>query len=296
MAPSSSAKKVAKLASRGKGKKVRFSSGTTFPTVVGAALLAMIALITYSKASVPGIETGAPQPTDLWSEAYGIRVCDTFLPQLEGTALELAKDASTGDAATIQGGVVDGDGIIHYHAQTGGNTGRKARLGVFLDIYGIKLSTDKLEVPAALVGEGEPNSWDVKDSDVFKGTPCEGKDAVITVRIWNDYSTGEFEDKVTDFRNQRFTRSGMIFVIAVVPKSDDPDIPKPAQFCQLEDLGVVGSGDACRTGGTATTVAPGGTTGDTTSDTTASSTSSTSLVTTSTVTTSTLAATTTTGG
>ena len=88
MAPSSSAKKVAKLASRGKGKKVRFSSGTTFPTIVGAALIAMVALIAYSKATVPGLETGAPQPTDLWSEVYGIRVCDTYLPQI-GLALAL---------------------------------------------------------------------------------------------------------------------------------------------------------------------------------------------------------------
>lgn len=260
MAPSSSAKKVAKLASRGKGKKVRFSSGTTFPTVVGAAVLAMIALVAYAKTSVPGIETGPPQQDDEWSAAYGIRVCDTFLPDIEGTSLELTKDASTGDQATVQGGLADGDGIIHYHAQQGGNTGRKAKLGVFLDIYGVKLSTDKLEVPAALVGEGEANSWDVNDGDVFKGTPCEGKEAVITVRVWNDYTSGSFEDKVTDFSNQRFTRNGMIFVIAVVPKSDDPDIPKPSHFCELEDLGVVGSGDGCRTGGTATTVAPADTT------------------------------------
>lgn len=252
MAPSSSAKKVAKLASRGKGKKVRFSSGTTFPTVVGAVLLAMLALITYAKASVPGDQTGPPQPDDLWSMVYGIRVCDTYLPFIEGTAAELSLDASTGDEIAVQSGS-DGDGIIHYHAQIGGNTGRKAKLGVFLDIYNIKLSTDRLEVPADLVGEGEPNSWDVDDEDVFAGTPCEGEKADITLRVWGDYTSGAFEDKVTDFRNQRFTRNGMIFVIAVVPESDDPDIPKPAHFCELEDLGVVGSGDACRTGGSATT-------------------------------------------
>ena len=253
MAPSSSAKKVAKLASRGKGKKVRFSSGTTFPTIVGAVLIAVIALITYAKVSLPGDQTGPPQPEDLWSMAYGIRVCDTYLPHVEGTSLELAMDASTGDETAVLDGS-DGDGIIHYHPQVGGNTGRKAKLSVFLDIYDIELSTDKLTVPVELVGEGEPNSWDVDDADVFKGTPCEGEKADITLRVWNDYSTGAFEDKVTDFRNQRFTRSGMIFVIAVVPENDDPDIPKPAHFCELEDLGVVGSGDGCRTGGTDTTV------------------------------------------
>lgn len=272
MAPSSSAKKVAKLASRGKGKKVRFSSGTTFPTVVGAVLIAMIALITYAKVSLPGDETGPPQPDDLWSMAYGIRVCDTFLPHIEGTSLELTMDASTGDENAVLSGS-DGDGIIHYHPQIGGNTGRKARLGVFLDIYDIELSTDKLTVPEALVGEGEPNSWDVDDDDVFAGTPCEGEKADITLRVWSDYTTGAFEDKVTDFRNQRFTRSGMIFVIAVVPEDDDPDIPKPAHFCELEDLGVVGSGDACRTGGADTTVpATDDTTVETTADTTADTT------------------------
>lgn len=287
MAPSSSAKKVAKLASRGKGKKVRFSSGTTFPTVVAAVLIAMIALIAYAKVSVPGIETGAPQPDDLWSQAYGIRICDTFLPHIEGTSAELTKDASTGDETAVLSGS-DGDGIIHYHAQTGGNTGRKAKLGVFFDIYGIEMSSDKLTVPVELVGEGEPNSWDIDDDNVFDGTPCEGDKAVITLRVWGDYTTGAFEDKVTDFSNQRFTRNGMVFVIAVLPESDSPDIPKPSHFCELEDLGVVGSGDACRTGGTDTTVP----TDDTSSDTTADTSSDTAATTT----TADTAATTTTGG
>jgi len=279
VAPSSSAKKVAKLASRGRGKKVRFSSGTTFPTIVGAVLVAMVALITYAKVSLPGIETGPPQPDDVWSMAYGIRVCDTFLPHIEGTADDLnTKDASTGDETALQSGA-DGDGIIHYHPLVGGNTGRKAKLSVFLDIYGIKLSSDKLEVPAQLVGEGEASSWDVDDDDVFKGTACEGDKAVITVRVWNDYTTGAFEDKVTDFGNQRFTRSGMIFVIAVIPESDDADIPKPSHFCELEDLGVVGSGDACRTGGTDTTEPA---TDDTTADTAATTTTADTTATTTT--------------
>jgi hypothetical protein len=91
VATSSSANKVAKLASRGKGKKVRFQSGTTFPLIVAIALISMIALIAYSKATVPGIETGAPQPSDAWSMAYGIRICDEQLPPLTGTAAELKK-------------------------------------------------------------------------------------------------------------------------------------------------------------------------------------------------------------
>ena len=153
MAPSSSAKKVAKLASRGKGKKVRFSSGTTFPTVVGAVLIAMIASSRTRKSACPASKPARRNPTDLWSMAYGIRVCDTYLPHIEGTSAELSKDASTGDETAVQSGP-DGDGIIHYHPQTGGNTGRKAKLSVFLDIYGVELSTDKLVVPARAGGRG----------------------------------------------------------------------------------------------------------------------------------------------
>ena len=60
------------------------------------SIFAMIGLITYAKVTVPGIETGPPQPTDLWSIAYGIRVCDTYLPHIEGTSDELEKSLNGG--------------------------------------------------------------------------------------------------------------------------------------------------------------------------------------------------------
>ena len=49
----------------------------------------MVVLVAYAKASLPSEETGAPQPTDAWSIAYGIKVCDEWLPSLTGTADEL---------------------------------------------------------------------------------------------------------------------------------------------------------------------------------------------------------------
>ncbi|MFZ4719782.1 MAG: hypothetical protein ACOYMR_10175 [Ilumatobacteraceae bacterium] len=258
MASSSSAKKVAKLASRGKGKKVRFQSGTTFPVVVAIASVLMIVLVAYSRATVPGIETGPPQPTDNWSMAYGIRICDTWLPDLTGTEAELELDASTGDPSKVVNGP-NADGIIHYHPQEGGATGRKARLGVFLDIYDVKLSDTKLELPASQVGEGEDRVWDTKS---FK---CNGKETQIRVRVWNDYTVGDFVDNVTNFRNLRFLNNGMVFSIAVVPKGDD--IPQPESTGTLTDLGVIGAG-------TVTTTTPaGGSTDSTTptSDSTGSS-------------------------
>jgi hypothetical protein len=283
VAQSSSAKKVAKLASRGKGRKVRFSGGTTFPLVVTIVAVIMVLLVVYSRASLPKVESGSPQPTDAWSLAYGIRVCDTWQPDLKGTVSEVSKDASTGDLTKVKT-TSDGDGVIHYHAQTGGATGKKAKLGVFLNIYGVKLSDTVLELPANQVGAGETRKWDTKN---FK---CNGKETQIRVRVWKDYTTNEFVDNVTDFRNLRFTNNGMVFAIAIVPKGDD--IPKPASASKLADLGVVGQGTA-----TTTTVATGNTTGDTTADTTGGATSTTNGSSTTVAASTTVgAATTTTGG
>ena len=260
MATSSSAKKVAKLASRGKGKKVRFTSGTTFPAIVVATVLAMVALVAYAKISAPSVESGAPQPGDEWSIAYGIKVCDEWLPNLTGTAAELTEDASTGDLNAVASGT-DRDGIIHYHPQIGGNTGGRARLGVFLDVYDITLTDTKLALPESQMPE-EPRSWDIDDDDVFKGTSCEGEEAVLKVRVWNDYTSGEFFDNVTDFRNLRFRNNGMVFAIAVVPR--DAEIAKPDSAAKLSELGVIGAGDSApTTTGPTTTVADDSETGTT---------------------------------
>jgi hypothetical protein len=274
VATSSSAKKVAKLASRGKGKKVRFQSGTTFPAIVAIVSVLMLVLIGYARASMPGIEAGPPQPGDAWSIAYGIRICDEQLPNLTGTADELAKDASTGDQTAVQTGN-DADGIIHYHPQEGGATGRKARLGVFLDIYDVKLTDTVLELPESQVGAGETRKWDTSD---FK---CNGKDTQIRVRVWEDYTSNDFVDNVTNFRNLRFTNNGMVFAIAVVPK--DADIPKPDSAATLTELGVIGGNSATTTVPSSDTTVTADTTAATTGDTTAA-------------TTTTVAASTTTGG
>ncbi len=266
MATSSSAKKVAKLASRGKGKKVRFSSGTTFPAVLTIVGLVMIGLIAYAKVSIPSEDQGQPEAGTAWVAAYSLRVCDTEF-KLTGTPDELALDASTGDPDRLSAAELsqDDDGIIHYHPQEGGNTGRKAKLGVFLDIYDVKLSGSKLEVPAAQMGDGVTNVWDedIFKTDEFKGTECFGKDAVFKVRVWDDYTSGSFQDFTTSFGNLPIDRNGKVFVIAVVPDDSDFSIPRPDWTCDLENWGAIGSGDLCGAGPDDTTPATSDPTGTT---------------------------------
>ena len=261
MAPSSYANEVVTLSYRVQGKWGRFQSRTPCPAVVAVVLVVMIARVAYATAYLPGEETGPPQPGDEWAIAYSFRVCDIEYT-LEGQPADLDKDASTGDPEALGAGSTSSDGIIHYHPQVGGATGRRAKLGVFLDTYGVKLSDSKLEFPES---QGiDPRVYDIDSNDVFDGTSCEGKEAQIKVRVWDDFTSGQYGDKITDFDNLRFTNTGMVFVIAVVP--EDFDIPMPDSASRLEEFGAIGEGDTS-TGDTPVGTATVDTTGETTVDT-----------------------------
>jgi hypothetical protein len=259
VAPSSSANKVAKLASRGKGKKVRFQGGTMFPALIVIVVIAMLALVTYARASRPSDGSGPPRLGDHWHAAYGFYVCDdtgaSFLPNLQGTLEDTSVDSAGNTVYSDKGfrntGVHShGDGVIHYHPYTSQATGTRARLGVFLDNYDIKLTDTVLELPANQGGQKF-------DTSSYK---CGGEDTQIRVRVWENFAdTGSYRDYVTDFRNIRIDRNGMAFTIAVVPKGKD--IPQPPSAPKLPELGTVDGGTALTVppaaGSVEGTVAPG---------------------------------------
>ncbi|HRE03757.1 MAG TPA: hypothetical protein PLV68_20850, partial [Ilumatobacteraceae bacterium] len=69
---SSSAKKVAKLAQRGKGKKVRFQGGTLFPAVIVGVLVLLLPLIIYARESRPSAGEGEPTINQHWHAAFAM--------------------------------------------------------------------------------------------------------------------------------------------------------------------------------------------------------------------------------
>ncbi len=71
-----------------------------------------------------------------------------------------------------------GDGIIHYHPYSTKASGNRAKLGVFLDVYDVKLTDTELVLPADQGGE----KWSTKD------IKCDGKDTEMKVRVWPHYS------------------------------------------------------------------------------------------------------------
>jgi hypothetical protein len=259
VAPSSSANKVAKLASRGKGKRVKFQGGTLFPAIVAVVVIVMLALVVYARASRPTDGSGPPQLGDHWHAAYGFYVCDdtgaAFLPNLQGTKEEQTVDSAGNTVYAdrnfrLTGVHSHGDGVIHYHPYTSRATGNRARLGVFLNVYDVKLTDTVLQLPPEQGGQKF-------DTSTYK---CGGEDTQIRVRVWNSFAdTGDYRDYVTDFNNIRIDRNGMAFTIAVVPKGKD--IPQPPSAPKLPELGTVDGGDAITVpsaaGAVEGTVAPG---------------------------------------
>ena len=52
----SSTKKAARLAQKGKGQRIRFQGGTVFPLAVALTLILGLALIVYSRQTLPAVD------------------------------------------------------------------------------------------------------------------------------------------------------------------------------------------------------------------------------------------------
>jgi hypothetical protein len=268
VAPSSSANKVAKLAQKGKGKKVRFQGGTLFPLIIVIVVALFGALIVYARQSRPGPGEGEPTANQHWHAAYGFYVCDDkglkTEPNLTGTLEETDANGQLTSQGYINTGIHShGDGVMHWHPNSSGRaTGTNARLKVFLANYGVTLTNTKLSFPASQGGETfEEGKTTCKVDGVEKK-------ASLKVWVWSNYSKVTTDDPQVYTANMgdvRIRNDGMVFMIAFVPDDVKPKPPETA--FNLPQLGAADSG-----GATTTTVPTTGTTGDTTATTTGSTT------------------------
>jgi len=242
----SSAKKVARLAQKGKGRKVRFQGGTLFPALIVGIAVVGAALIVYSRASIPN-QNIPPTVEDHWHASYGFYACDEWLPDLQGNKEEQDSAGQLISEGFRRTGIHShNDGVIHWHPYTSAATGRNAKLGVFLDVYGIKLSDDKLEMPADQGGA-------VYEEGVTKCTDADGKsvDGEIVVYAFDAFDTPDkYTTYITNFDDVRLMQDGMAFSVVFAPAGSKPESPPSA--ASLPELGAVDGGT---TGQPTTTVA-----------------------------------------
>lgn len=244
----SSAKKVARLAQKGKGRKVRFQGGTLFPAVMVGIALVGAGLVVYSRASIPDRNV-PPTIEDHWHASYGFYVCDEWLPDLQGAKEEADSAGLVNEQYRRTGIHSHNDGVMHWHPFTSAATGRNAKLGVFLDVYGVDLSDSKLEFPEDQGGNVYEEGVDTCTDD--DGNEVEGQ---LVVYAFDSYDDSEkFSTFITNFDDVRLLRDGMAFVIMFAPPGTQPGLPPSAK--DLPQLGAVDSGS---TGQPTTTLATDG--------------------------------------
>ncbi len=235
MTSGSSAKRVARLAQKGKGKKVRFQGGTVFPGVMAAVIIAGLLLVAYARQSAPDSNT-PPTINDHWHLSYGFYVCDSFLPPLVGTKEQPI------DPDYLKYGVHShDDGVIHWHPAAFA-TGTRAKLDLFFKVYDIEVSQDKIAFPA------DQNGGQVYEVDDYKCKDESGKEVTPQIKmvVWDSYDeSGNGRTLITDFGNLRIDRDGMAVTIAIV--APGVEVPKPESAENLPALGAIDSGQVAPT-------------------------------------------------
>lgn len=233
MVSSSSTKRAARLAQKGKGKRVRFQGGTLFPMLVLAILVIGIGTIVYARSSVPAADASPPTIEDHWHMAYGFSLCDqpdTIL-QLDGN---LEAQGTPGFNEYNRTGVHShDDGVIHWHAFTSASVGKRATLGLFLENYGVELTDDRLTFPADQNGGKEYIEGETKCPD--------GKDGELSVTVWaNPEDTSSGDRYVSGFDDIKMQKNSLVLTISFQPR--DTDVVMPPWAAQLEELGAIDGG------------------------------------------------------
>jgi hypothetical protein len=253
MSPSSSANKVARVASRsgGSGRPAgpKPSSQRTwlFPVAIVAIIVAGVAIVVFARAentgstnntTKPRAQLTQGQPADHWHAAFGINVCGKELPALP-------------QFESAQGIHTHGDGLIHIHPFEVRAAGKGATIGRFLKGAGVELNNTSFHI----TGQKEKYEAGV--------TTCSGKPTELVLANWKRGITAESTPPTQvlhgDFGKERFTGDLAAYTLALVPKgTPDKAIPPPSASASVAALGTCDGANPDQTICGGATQAPGG--------------------------------------
>jgi hypothetical protein len=163
---------------------------------------------------------------DHWHAAFGVYICDEFLPALP-------------ESETALGIHTHGDGVIHIHPFTAEAAGENATLRVFLDSVEIDVTDDELTVDGETYTEGDDT--------------CDGGEGRLEVVRWADVAADDAAPERAD-ADARLREDGEGYVLAFV--ADGTDVPPPESAEMLAELGAVDSSAGDAGAGTTEPTAP----------------------------------------
>lgn len=217
MAESSSQKKIQRVQragvtrTRGQRRPLGFALSVIAIVVVGALLVFLAREANKNSANA------APQANkDHWHMAWGIWVCDQFLPNQADAPGEAPGYDPVGIHTHVQ------DGLIHVHPFSKAASGNLARFGVFFDQLKIKVTDGSFTL-----ADGTQH----KDGDKCKKKDDQGNETEVEGKVkmyqWPPQANEKTEPEVitTDLRDIRFREAGQIFVLAIVPDGVTPPLP-----------------------------------------------------------------------
>jgi hypothetical protein len=209
VARTSSSKKIARLAEKGKGKKVRFQGGSVFPTVVLAVLILGAVLIAYARQGGTAVDATVTAEQK-YATAFAFFNCNEFATDLykpELATIDADKFASV--TAEVPSAII-GDGIIGWMPQVLAGQ-RKAKLDTIFELYGITVTDDSITLKDG-----------TKISEI--DTKCAGKDAKISVHVWESGSSTS-KLSIASFGGVKIDDQ-MTVVLSFAP--DGVEVPRPA--------------------------------------------------------------------
>jgi hypothetical protein len=242
MGRASSAKKVARAAraggrtSQGPKRQLAFPIGIAAIVVVGALL------VVFARSANEEQVSASPRVGDHIHAAYGIYVCDTFLPALNDTGPDTT------------GLHTHADGVAHIHPFANGASGRNATISKWGETVGLQVGSD---------------SFTVNGTEYSNGYDCNGQPAQVSLYVWPpDDPDAEPQVITSDIGGYRLDTDRELFTLAVVPEGTE--VPRPESAGELDQLSDLSPLEAPSTSTTPpTTLAPGST--DTTATTAAPS-------------------------
>lgn len=210
--------------------------------VVAVVLVLGLALVVYARQSRPAADASSPQVGEHWHVAYGFYLCDQWV-QLSGDAEERDANGSFLNTEFARTGIHShNDGLIHWHANSRAAVGRRAKLEVFLDVYDVQLTNDKLVFPESQRSQLPAGYEDgVFENGVTKCT-VDGKEetGTLQVNVWDNFSdTDDGTTFIAAFDSIPVDKDAKVFAIAFVP--DGTDVTMPPWAKDLPTLGAVDS-------------------------------------------------------
>lgn len=215
MGKASSSKKVSRAASTGGGRTARGKTPVLWYTAMTTIVVLGALGVAQSRSELAARPDDKTPPTvdDHWHAAYGVYVCDKFLPPISNTSG--SKGIHTHAAQT--GG---GDGVIHIHPTTSKAAGQNATLRRFAEAVEMDVTRTELDPP----GDG---SWRNGDDCTIDGKKVNGE-----VQLFIDGERIE-----GDPLEYKFQRDRQQVVWAFVPK--DTEVPPPPSVPNLDNLSDV---------------------------------------------------------